>query len=228
MKKYQKIGLFVGHSKLKSGAYTSANKIVNEYEFNKQLGRDLKAQFEAIGQPCDLIICPEGTFTSSKQEDDYKLPIANSGKYDLIVELHLNAFDGTAKGSEVLYCSNSGKVVAQRVQDKLKTQFNNRGIKFRDGLYMLKKTKPVAIMIETLFCDNQEDVDKANKIGTKGIAKLIAEGVCDTTINNPSTASTNTNIQYRVMAGAFVDKKNAEERVKLLKSYGIDAFIESK
>lgn len=177
MFKYKRIGLFVGHSKLKNGTYTSANKLINEYEYNKVLGAKIKALFDKEGQPCDLIICPEGKFTSNKDEDDYKLPIANSGKYDLIIELHLNAFNGTADGSEVLYISNAGQMVAQRVQDKLKTVFNNREIKKRDNLYMLTKTEPVSIMIESFFCDSKIDIDKANSLGYEGIAKLIVEGI---------------------------------------------------
>lgn len=177
MFKYKRIGLFVGHSKLKNGTYTSANKLINEYEYNKTLGATIKSLFDKEEQPCDLNICPEGKFTSNKDEDDYKLPIANSGKYDLIIELHLNAFNGTADGSEVLYTSNSGKVVAQRVQNKLKTVFDDRGIKKRDNLYMLTKTNPVSIMIESFFCDSQIDVDKANSLGYEGIAKLIVEGI---------------------------------------------------
>lgn len=177
MFKYKRIGLFVGHSKLKNGTYTSANKLINEYEYNKVLGAKIKALFDKEGQSCDLIICPEDKFTSNKDEDDYKLPIANSGKYDLIIELHLNAFNGTADGSEVLYISNAGQMVAQRVQNKLKTVFNNREIKKRDNLYMLTKTNPVSIMIESFFCDSKIDIDKANSLGYEGIAKLIVEGI---------------------------------------------------
>lgn len=182
MIKYNRIGLFVGHSKLKGGKYTSAVGKVNEYLYNKKLGTELKKWFDEIGQPCDLIICPEGTFTSAKQESSYKLPIANSGKYDLIIELHLNAFNGTAKGTEVLYSSNSGKVVAQRVQDKLKTIFTNRNTKRRTDLYILNKTKPVSILLETFFCDSAIDCKIADEEGTKEIARLIAEGVLSTTI----------------------------------------------
>lgn len=192
MIKYKRIGLFVGHSKLKSGRYTSANGVKNEYLYNKELGAELKKVFDKMEQPCDLIICPEGKFAEAKEESTYKLPIANSGKYDLVIELHLNAHNGTAKGAEVLYLSNGGKVVAERVQNKLKTKFTNRGIKKRDNLYMLTKTNPTSIMLETFFTDSKEDCKIADGLGVNGVAKLIAEGVLDTTVKETTSVNNNT------------------------------------
>ena len=171
MIKYKRIGIFVGHSKLKNGSYTSANGVKNEYLYNKELGNKMKKHFDNVKQPCDLIICPEGQFVSSKKESGYKLPIANSGKYDLIIELHLNASNNKdANGAEVLYYSNSGKVVAQRVQDKLKTVFKDRKLKHRDNLYMLTKTNPTSIMLETFFCTSPKDCSIADSKGTEEIA----------------------------------------------------------
>lgn len=210
MIKFKRIGLFVGHSKLKNGNYTSSTGVKNEYLYNKELGAELKKVFEKAGQPCDLIICPEGKFTSAKQESTYKLPIVNSGKYDLIVELHLNAYNGTAKGAEVLYLSNSGKAIAERVQKKLKTKFTDRGIKKRDNLYMLTKTNPVSIMLETFFTDSAEDCKIADSLGTKGVAKLIAEGILDGEIKeNTSTTIPSTSYVVRVIC----DELNIREGV---------------
>ena len=194
--RYKRIAVIVGHSKLKGGKYTSANGVKNEYLYNKELGTQIKKWLDNTGQPNDLIICPEDKFTSAKEEPNYKLPIVNSGKYDLVVELHLNAYNGNAKGSEVLYYSNSGKVIAQRIQNKLKTVFTNRGIKQRTDLYILK-SKPVAILLETFFCDNKNDCSIADSKGVKEIARLITEGILDTTVKEVNT-NTNTNSTYVV------------------------------
>jgi N-acetylmuramoyl-L-alanine amidase len=190
MIKYKRIGIFVGHSKLKNGSCTSASGVKNEYLYNKELATQIKAHFDTIKQPCDVIICPEGQLTSAKKESGYKLPIANSGKYDLIIELHLNASDNKdANGAEVLYYSNKGKIVAQRVQNKLKTIFKDRKIKYRDNLYMLTKTSPVSIMLETFFCTSEQDCFIADEKGTKEIAKLIVEGILNTEIENEVSSS---------------------------------------
>lgn len=183
MRKYNRIGIFVGHSLLKSGIYTSAQGFKHEYLYNKQLGAELKDIFDSIGQPCDLIICPEYKFEKSSQERSYKLPIANSGKYDLIMELHLNCSDGEGYGTEVFcYPANSAIEVGQRIQNRLSTIFRDRKIKKTSGLYMLRETRPTAILIESFFCDSKRDCEIADRVGVQGIAKLIAEGVSDTTI----------------------------------------------
>lgn len=197
MIKYKRIGLFVGHSILANGTCTSADGRSKggklEYAVCKEMATEMKKWFDKIGQPCDVIVVPERKYNSG-YEDNYKLPIANSGDYDLVIELHLNSCNGTATGAEVLYISNGGKVVAQRVQNKLKTMFKDRGIKYRDNLYMLTQTKPVSIMLETFFCDSKSDCVQYDNLGKAEVAKRIVEGVCDTTIQS----STSSDSKYEV------------------------------
>jgi N-acetylmuramoyl-L-alanine amidase len=176
-----KICITVGHSILKGGNITSASGYVNEYKYNKELGAALKKVLEAEGQVVDLIICPEYQFTTKNEEATYKVPKVNAGGYDLLIELHLNAADGNAQGTEVLYKSNAGKEYATRVVNKLGSVFKNRGPKLREDLYILK-VKPVAILIESFFCDSKVDYEKATSLGFDGVAKLIAEGVLNKTI----------------------------------------------
>ncbi|MCO5853610.1 N-acetylmuramoyl-L-alanine amidase, partial [Clostridioides difficile] len=132
----------------------------------------------------DVIICPEKQFKTKAEEKTYKIPRVNSGGYDLLIELHLNASNGQGKGSEVLYYSNKGLEYATRICDKLGTVFKNRGAKLDKRLYILNSSKPTAVLIESFFCDNKEDYDKAKKLGHEGIAKLIVEGVLNKNINN--------------------------------------------
>ncbi|EQI49328.1 N-acetylmuramoyl-L-alanine amidase family protein, partial [Clostridioides difficile Y270] len=51
-------------------------------------------------------------------------------------------------------------------------------------LYILNSSKPTAVLIESFFCDNKEDYEKAKKLGHEGIAKLIVEGILNKNINN--------------------------------------------
>lgn len=217
-----KIALTVGHSKLANGNYTSANGIVNEYEYNKALAPLVAKYLGLAGHSVTVIICPEGKFTASTQERDYKLNVVNNGGYDLVVELHLNAFNKTAKGTEVLYYSTKGKVIAERIQAKLATLFSNRGTELRDNLYMLTRTNPTAVMIESFFCDNAEDCSKGSDKAK--VAKLIAEGIAGTAINEPSPAPVSTKI-YRVQVGAFGNKENADRLAAELKSKGYAAIV---
>ncbi|HBF4243631.1 TPA: N-acetylmuramoyl-L-alanine amidase [Clostridioides difficile] len=188
-----KICITVGHSILKSGACTSANGVVNEYQYNKSLAPVLADTFRKEGHKVDVIICPEKQFKTKNEEKSYKIPRVNSGGYDLLIELHLNSSGVGAFGTEVFYYSEKGKEYAQRVVDKLSKPFirkkgdkevGNRGVKLDKSLYILNSSKPTAVLIESFFCDNKEDYDKAKKLGHEGIAKLIVEGVLNKNINN--------------------------------------------
>ncbi|HBF6506381.1 TPA: N-acetylmuramoyl-L-alanine amidase [Clostridioides difficile] len=188
-----KICITVGHSILKSGACTSADGVVNEYQYNKSLAPVLADTFRKEGHKADVIICPEKQFKTKNEEKTYKIPRVNSGGYDLLIELHLNSSGVGAFGTEVFYYSEKGKEYAQRVVDKLSKPFirkkgdkevGNRGVKLDKGLYILNSSKPTAILIESFFCDNKEDYEKAKKFGYEGIAKLIVEGVLNKNINN--------------------------------------------
>lgn len=183
-----KICITVGHSILKSGASTSASGVVNEYQYCKGLAPVLANVLKKEGHLVDVIICPEREFTNKNQEKSYKLLRINGKGYDLCVELHLNSFNKTAKGTEVLYYSNSGKMFAQRVVNKLGNIFSSRGVKERRELYILNGTDCPTILIETFFCDNQGDYDIAKKAGNEGVAKLIAEGILNKSISNENTS----------------------------------------
>ena len=219
------IFLSLGHSILKNGSITSANGVVNEYQYNKELIAYVKDYLVRAGHQVTLCMCPEKQFTSSSQEKDYKISLENKGKYDLAVELHLNAFNGSAKGTEVYYYSaGTGKTCAERVVAKLATVFSNRGAKQKQDLYFLKLTKAPAILIESFFCDNAGDCEKGKD--KKKIAKLIAEGIHGGTIAEAPVENTSGTL-YRVQVGAYSVKANAEAMLAKLKKAGFDGFITS-
>lgn len=178
-----KIVLTVGHSILKNGNCTSADgrKFGGclEYSWCKAFAKQVKEALERKGHKVDLIICPEKKFTSSTQERSYKVPLINGKKYDLLVELHLNASDNkNAEGTEVLYKTAAGKQYAVAVERELSRVFKGRGAKRRDDLYILNQTKPVAILIETFFCTSKKDYVKAKGLEKRTkLAKLVAEGI---------------------------------------------------
>ena len=179
----KRIACTVGHSILKNGTITSADGTtkggVNEYKWCKEFTKILVETFKKNGIQADFICCPERKFSSASEERSYKLAIVNSGKYDLVIESHLNSFNSKAKGTETLYypTSKNGKDIAQRVNDKLDDIFLDRDIKARGNLYILK-CDPVAILNEYFFCDNKEDYQKADELHEKQlIANKVVEGV---------------------------------------------------
>lgn len=149
-----RIALTVGHSLLKNGSYTSASGEdcggVNEYKYNKKLMKKVKEYLESDGHSVDLYICPEKVFTAAYQEKSWKLTRLNAKNYDLVVEGHLNCYNGKAHGTEVLYVSEGGKKYAKRVQKKLVSAgFTDRDVQKRTNLYMLNSTKATTIMTES-------------------------------------------------------------------------------
>ncbi|MCC0638048.1 MULTISPECIES: N-acetylmuramoyl-L-alanine amidase [unclassified Clostridioides] len=221
-----KICITVGHSILKNGACTSADGLVNEYQYNKLLAPILADIFRKKGHTVSVIICPEKQFSSKNEEKSYKIPKVNNGEYDLLIELHLNASDGQGKGSEVLYYSNKGLEYATRICNKLGMVFKNRGAKLDKGLYILNSSKPTAILIESFFCDNKEDYEKAEKLGYEGVAKLIVEGVLNNNINGGDIKQIKHTIVYsgddRVSAeiiGLYYKRKDESCLVTDIKDY---------
>lgn len=192
-----KYAISIGHSILKNGNCTSASGEgqggVNEYEYNKKLVKYITKYLKAAGHKVTVIQCPEKKFTTASQEKSYKLPIINSGNYDVAVELHLNASDGKGNGTEQWYKTASGKKYADAVQKKMKTLFKDRGNKQTNGLYFLNGTEPPAIIIETFFCDNKCDCTKGKDL--EKIGKLIAEGLAGKSINLETSKSTNASKQ---------------------------------
>lgn len=176
-----RIAITVGHSVLRNGSITSADGKNfgggNEYKFNKRLASKLAGRLRKKGHVVDVIICPEKRFIKSTEEKNYKLNIVNKGKYELVVELHLNASHNSfVNGCEVFYISAQGKLYAERVQKALATVFVDRGIKKSEKLYMLTRTKPVAILLETFFCTNKKEWKWA-RLHKGKIARLIADAI---------------------------------------------------
>lgn len=182
-----KIFLSVGHSILANGNCTSADGRLRggvlEYDYCKKLAPYVQRWLQAAGCEVTLVICPERKFTKSTQEKSYKIPIENKGGYDLAAELHLNAFNGVAHGTEVYYKTAKGKAFAERVDKKLATVFTDRGAQKRTNLYILNSTKAPAILIEVFFCDSLDDCAKAAAAGLDKIGRLIAEGITNKTLN---------------------------------------------
>ncbi len=105
--------------------------------------------------------------------------IANNFKADLFISIHLNSSaDKQAGGTEVLYKSQKGRGVAARVQkslvNALKTR--DRGVKFRDDLWVLNGTNMTSILIEVAFISNASDL-RLLLTSQKEIAGAIVDAI---------------------------------------------------
>lgn len=162
--------------------------------------------------------------TSSYLDEQVRLA-NNSGKYDLVVQVHFNAGskdpDSNTTGCEVYAYDNNGKKYADRITNKVSSLLRNRGGKINQNLYWLRNTRDLAILIEVCFVDDKDDarVYKANK---DKLAKLMAEGILNKTIEPPKPP---TGQLFAVCVGAY-QRSTADRILAEVKSKGYkDAYL---
>lgn len=165
----------------------------------------------------------------------------NAHEADLDVSIHFNSGrndkkgDGDNAGVEVwLYnASSKAKSYATNVCKAVAALgFDNRGVKYSTGLYVLKHTKAPAMLIECCFVDDADDIKLYNY---KTMAAAIVKGITGKTVSTSGTSSTTvstsktstTTALYKVQVGAYSKKTNAESMVKKLKAAGFEASIVS-
>ena len=89
-------------------------------------------------------------------------------------------------------------------------------------MYVVKHTKAPALLIETCFIDDKDDMDVYLK-NVRRVAKGIVEGILNKTITDvvqtPKTGF------YRVLVGSYRDKNNAIKKQEELKSKGIETSL---
>ena len=170
----------------------------------------------------------------------------NAHTVDLDVSIHFNSGandkngNGTSTGTEVYVYSKTGNQfacnVAERVVNSLATLgFKKRGVKANASLYVLRKTKAPAILIEVCFVDDKDDVQLYNAFA---VAREIVHGITgeyyeepkggidsEAQSSNAETATGSPSSIYRVQVGAFSDKANAVKLQKELQSKGYNAII---
>jgi len=146
------VGLIVGHTPDEVGA-VNAEQQIGEWHFNRTLAAMIDNQL----QDSQIIL-------RDRPNDWHGLPSkVNQSGVDFGVSLHLNAYKGDAKGSEVLHWHNS--TASQRLAQALQDNFVNllgsedRGRKeVRNGdrgWKLLKQTTMPICIAEPFFIDDQ-------------------------------------------------------------------------
>ena len=158
-----------------------------------------------------------------KEKDDNKqlkkiVEKANKVQADLFVSIHLNSFaDPKANGVEVYSLGKSGTshTYACKIQEELvKLGYYDRKKK-EANFYVLRHTTAPAVLVETGFITNAADMKRYN---VDKVSEAILKGITGT--------SSKPNVIFRVVAGSYSDRKNAENMMKLLESKGIKSFID--
>ena len=127
----------------------------------------------------------------------------------------MTSIDGIKKEVGTRICANISKL-----------GLKNRGLKIRNNLGFLNNTKAKAILVECLFVDDKDDVKLYNY---KTMAKAIANGIHGSEIKEEVVADTTGDVIYRVVAGSYKSRDNAQKQLEKLKELGISGvFLEAK
>ena len=127
----------------------------------------------------------DGSQSSSKMSDlNKRIQIMNSSKAAVVVSIHQNSFvQESCKGAQVFYqtTSEEGKKFAEIMQEQLRKCLdseNSRVAKANSDYYVLKKSEPTAIIVESGFLSNsQEAALLVNEEYQEKVADAIIKGV---------------------------------------------------
>ncbi|MGD6991841.1 N-acetylmuramoyl-L-alanine amidase [Sutcliffiella horikoshii] len=197
-------------------------KVVN-LDIAKRVRAYLEKEYEV-----KVMMTREGDSTVSLEA---RTNLANSVKADYFCSIHYNAGGGTGFESYRFNGSNTfssksktfQEIVHREVINVVTGKYNrrDRGIKAAN-FHVLRETSMPSVLLEILFLDNTEDraliqhetfKEDVSAAITEGLAKALAL---------PRRVTTNL---YKVIAGSFKDRKNADARLKFLQEKGITAFI---
>ena len=222
-----KIGIDMGHTL--SGEGTGSQGCgYKEQNLTRELG---KIVIEMLRKEGHIVYdCTVDKSKNNAQQLIDRVNKANKQPLDLFVSIHFNACvndekgDGHTTGTEVLLHSMSSKAkpYAERIVKKIANLgLKNRGVKTHNA-YVLKHTKAPALLIETCFIDDRDDMNVYLR-SPRRVARAIVEGILDKTITD--VIETPKNGFYRVLVGSYKDKNNAIKRQEELKSTGIEASL---
>jgi N-acetylmuramoyl-L-alanine amidase len=220
-----KVGIDIGHN---CPPDTGAEGIKKEDILVKEVGNLAIASLKAKG--IKVVECkPAGRVNTVRDSLQSRVAIANKEEVQLYCSLHFNAFNGKANGTEVFAISTTGANVAANVLKELVSLgFVNRGVKDGSHLYVVKKTKMPAILVEFLFCDSPRDMKlyNAQKLAdafVEGITKSLSSNLLDTFAIMPPTVDKSFPIlQVNHASGELV------EQLQRYFDLPIDGFFDSK
>lgn len=177
----RKLAIVVGHTANAPGASGRAPISASEYPWNKDLANRIKNECAALGVSAEVFLRDNGGISGA-----YSAVAASGAK--AVVELHFNAANGTALGTETLWgarCPQS-QAWAERVHDAMVGLYSrgprppgNRGLKQcpphpRGGQSVNALSTIPSCLIEPFFGDNAGDATLGHN-KKAGLATAIAQ-----------------------------------------------------
>jgi N-acetylmuramoyl-L-alanine amidase len=157
---------------------------------------------------------------------------ANDWGADYYLSIHCNAFNGTARGYEdYIHSSLSDSSTTAQYQDIIHAevmkvnQLEDRGKK-KANFHVLRESVMPALLTENGFIDNANDAALMKQSSWRqSVAQGHVNGLAKAF--NLKRKPDETGTIYKVIAGSFKSRDNAEERVAYLDSKGIESFVDT-
>lgn len=162
---------------------------------------------------------------------------ANSWGADYYLSIHINSADSTAQGYEdYIYSGLSDSSSTARYPDIIHAEvvkvngLRDRGKK-KANFHVLRESAMPALLTENGFISNSNEAALMNQASWRqsvaqghenglALAFNLKRKPAPPPLNDPGTGAL-----YKVIAGSFQSKENADERVAALKAKGFEAFV---
>ena len=208
------IGINCGHTM--KGAGCGADGLFRESEHTRLVGHALAEYLKEAG--VEIIDCTIDAAGSQKEYLERAVALANSQKLDWFISIHFNASAGH-KGQGVEIYTYKGQAYPEAVsigKHIAGLGFRNRGTKAGDNLYVIRKTKAKAMLVEACFCDNKGDVDIYNGAGGyQTVAQAIFQGLCGNAKKAAAAQTENEAEEFEEFVGRIAKRDWAERRIVL-------------
>lgn len=168
-----KIGLNAGHTASGAG-FGAVGKIIESLE-TRAVASGVSSYLWNKG--VEVINCTVDCAQSQGAYLAQTAELANRQNLDWFVSIHFNA--GGGEGVEVYTYEGKNYPNALNICRRISSLgFKNRGIKAGNELYVIKKTKAKALLIEVCFVDTA-DADLYQSIGAAKVAQEIADALLE-------------------------------------------------
>lgn len=175
------IGINCGHTLEGPGA--GAVGVIKESEHTRLVGNALMKKLTDAG--VDVVNCTVDKAVSQEAYLEKAVQTANQAAVELFISIHFNASTAhNAQGTETYTYGGEKHAAALAICSHFaKLGFSNRGVKDGSGLYVIRRTKARAILVEVCFCDNGKDVEIYERAGLQdAAADAIYRALCETVI----------------------------------------------
>lgn len=210
-----------GHSLKCRGVSALLDEVVEDRKVKNKLIELLRANGNTVYDCTDDY--------STTQSENLRAIVSKCNEHDvyLDISIHLNfarndmVGDGKCGGVEVYVYDDSAYGVAYQIAESIANTlgigFHGAPVKYSKDLYVLRKTKAKAVLIECCFVDDKDDANHWN--ATKCAMAIASALGCKTNVSRETSSS----VKHTASVTYFpVFKTNSCSIVDGLKSIGVD------